>query len=233
MCSECDRDRRGRLVPPIVAGKLVSAGSGMAKRRAGLMRRNIGSRRKRSYFGGLGLAWSPRRSSVAPPLRPARPQAKSAPKAGVIAVEGPMTGEQASTGIDMADGAQLAVDQINGAGGLNGVQLTVLKVNDDATAVGGLAAAKKVARHLRLRGRRPLQLLRRCRQSPDLQEGRPTADCAPHSPASRPRGSASRRSPWIPRLHPWTSRRSPRCSTHSIPRSSSTRRPTPPASRSR
>ena len=55
-----------------------------------------------------------------------------------------MTGAQASTGIDMARGAQLAVDQINGAGGLHGVQLTVMKVDDKAIAAAGLAAARKV-----------------------------------------------------------------------------------------
>jgi ABC-type branched-subunit amino acid transport system substrate-binding protein len=69
--------------------------------------------------------------------------AKTAPKAGVIAVEGPMTGDQASTGIDMANAAQLAVNQINAAGGVGGVKLTLVKVNDKATAAGGLVAAGK------------------------------------------------------------------------------------------
>jgi ABC-type branched-subunit amino acid transport system substrate-binding protein len=54
-----------------------------------------------------------------------------------------MTGQQASTGIDMANGAQLAVDQINAAGGVDGVKLTLVKVNDKATAAGGLVAARK------------------------------------------------------------------------------------------
>ena len=74
--------------------------------------------------------------------------ARTSPKAGVIAVEGPMSGEQASTGTDMANGAQLAVSQINAAGGVDGVQLTLVKVNDKATAAGGLAAARKaIAAH--------------------------------------------------------------------------------------
>ena len=107
------------------------------------MRRTSGSRQARSCFGSLGVAVALFLGLATAPSGAA--QAKPAPKAGVIAVEGPMTGEQASTGIDMADGAQLAVDQINSAGGLNGVLLTVLKVNDNATAAGGLAAAKKVA----------------------------------------------------------------------------------------
>lgn len=66
----------------------------------------------------------------------------------MIAVEGPMSGEQASTGIDMANGAQLAVDQINAAGGIDGVRLSLLKVNDKATAAGGVAAAHRaIAAH--------------------------------------------------------------------------------------
>lgn len=74
--------------------------------------------------------------------------APAAPKPGVIAVEGPLTGEQASTGVDMANGAQLAVNQINAAGGVDGVQLTLLKVDDRATAAGGLSAARKaIAAH--------------------------------------------------------------------------------------
>jgi branched-chain amino acid transport system substrate-binding protein len=70
------------------------------------------------------------------------------PQPGVIAVEGPMTGEQASTGIDMADGAQLAVNQINASGGVDGVMLTLVKTDDGATAAGGLSAARKaIAAH--------------------------------------------------------------------------------------
>jgi ABC-type branched-subunit amino acid transport system substrate-binding protein len=70
------------------------------------------------------------------------------PKPGVVAVEGPMSGEQASTGIDMADGAQLAVNQINASGGVGGATLTLVKVDDRATAAGGLSAARKaIAAH--------------------------------------------------------------------------------------
>ena len=43
----------------------------------------------------------------------------------------------------MANPAPLAIDQIDAAGGINGVKLTLLKVNDKATAAGGLAAAHK------------------------------------------------------------------------------------------
>jgi ABC-type branched-subunit amino acid transport system substrate-binding protein len=64
-----------------------------------------------------------------------------APLSGLIAVEGPMSGTQASTGIDMANGAQLAVDQINAAGGVDGVRLSLVSLDDKATAAGGIAAA--------------------------------------------------------------------------------------------
>ena len=78
------------------------------------------------------------------PLAPSAGAASKPPVSGLIAVEGPMTGAQASTGIDMADGAQLAVDQINAAGGVDGVQLTLLKVDDKATAAAGVAAERQV-----------------------------------------------------------------------------------------
>ncbi|HEX3334722.1 MAG TPA: branched-chain amino acid ABC transporter substrate-binding protein [Acidimicrobiales bacterium] len=62
------------------------------------------------------------------------------PVDGLIAVEGPMTGAQSTTGIDMANGAQIAIDQINAAGGVDGVKLSLLKLDDKATAAGGIAA---------------------------------------------------------------------------------------------
>lgn len=49
----------------------------------------------------------------------------------VIAVAGPMTGQYASFGEQMKNGAELAVERINAAGGVNGQQL-VLRVGDDA-----------------------------------------------------------------------------------------------------
>ncbi len=74
--------------------------------------------------------------------------ASTPPVSGLIAVEGPMSGSQSSTGVDMADGAQLAVDQINAAGGIEGVRLTLMKLDDKATAAGGIAAARKaIAAH--------------------------------------------------------------------------------------
>jgi branched-chain amino acid transport system substrate-binding protein len=75
--------------------------------------------------------------------QPAGAALQKSPVKGLIAVEGPMTGAQASTGIDMADGAALAVAQINAAGGVDGVQLKLLKLDDKATAAGGIAAERR------------------------------------------------------------------------------------------
>ena len=70
------------------------------------------------------------------------------PSAGVIAIEGPMTGSQSSTGIDMAQGGQLAVDQLNASGGVNGVKLRVIRADDAASATTGVSVANRmVAQH--------------------------------------------------------------------------------------
>jgi branched-chain amino acid transport system substrate-binding protein len=74
---------------------------------------------------------------------PAGAAQQKAPVPGLIAVEGPMTGAQASTGIDMANGAALAIAQINSAGGVDGVQFKLLKLDDKATAAGGIAAERQ------------------------------------------------------------------------------------------
>ena len=63
---------------------------------------------------------------------------------GLIAVDAPMTGSQSSTGIDMYRGAQLAANQINAAGGVDGVQLKLIKADDKATASVGVTVARKV-----------------------------------------------------------------------------------------
>ena len=47
-----------------------------------------------------------------------------------VAVAGPMTGDGAEYGKAMADGVQLAADEINAAGGINGKQI-VIRVEDD------------------------------------------------------------------------------------------------------
>jgi len=55
----------------------------------------------------------------------------------VIGVSGPLTGGAAMYGIAVANSAQLAVDEINAAGGLNGVQFKLVALDDvnDATKV--------------------------------------------------------------------------------------------------
>jgi branched-chain amino acid transport system substrate-binding protein len=63
---------------------------------------------------------------------------------GLIAVDAPLTGSQSSTGIDMYRGAELAANQINAAGGVDGVQLKLVKADDKATASTGVTVAKKV-----------------------------------------------------------------------------------------
>ena len=57
----------------------------------------------------------------------------------VIGVSGPLTGGAAIYGTAVANSAQLAVDEINAAGGLNGVQFKLVAMDDkhDATLVSG------------------------------------------------------------------------------------------------
>ena len=50
----------------------------------------------------------------------------------VIAVEAPLTGAQASNGIDMARGVQLAVDEVNASGGIKGRKIRLVKLDDMA-----------------------------------------------------------------------------------------------------
>ena len=57
----------------------------------------------------------------------------------VIGVSGPLTGAAAIYGTAVANAAQMAVDEINAAGGLNGVNLKLIAMDDkhDATLVAG------------------------------------------------------------------------------------------------
>ncbi|MBQ6898533.1 MAG: ABC transporter substrate-binding protein [Clostridia bacterium] len=52
----------------------------------------------------------------------------------VIGATGPLTGDAASYGISVQQGAQLAIDEINAAGGLNGVNFKLDIKDDKATA---------------------------------------------------------------------------------------------------
>lgn len=62
-----------------------------------------------------------------------------------IAVEGPLTGAQASNGQDMLRGVQLAVKQYNAKGGFNGRMVEIVKIDDKANpALATSAAAKAI-----------------------------------------------------------------------------------------
>lgn len=58
-----------------------------------------------------------------------------------IGVEAPLTGEQAVTGEDMLRGAQLAADEINAEGGVDGRQIEIVPIDDAADPDTGVAAA--------------------------------------------------------------------------------------------
>ena len=57
----------------------------------------------------------------------------------VIGVSGPLTGDAAIYGTAVANSAQMAVDEINAAGGLNGVNFKLVAMDDkhDPTLVSG------------------------------------------------------------------------------------------------
>jgi branched-chain amino acid transport system substrate-binding protein len=100
----------------------------MTHRRSNFIKRSL---------GGVGLVALVLASLATPAA------AQSGAKAGVIAVEGPMTGPQASTGIDMANGAQLAAAQINQGGGVDGVMLSIVRVDDQASASRAASVARR------------------------------------------------------------------------------------------
>lgn len=52
----------------------------------------------------------------------------------VIGATGPLTGDASSYGISVQNGAQIAVDEINANGGLNGIKLAFNMKDDEATA---------------------------------------------------------------------------------------------------
>lgn len=62
----------------------------------------------------------------------------------VIGGSGPLTGDAASYGISVKQGAQLAVDEINEAGGVNGMKLELNFLDDEAEAQPAIAAYNKL-----------------------------------------------------------------------------------------
>src|SRR4029450_11221492 len=66
----------------------------------------------------------------------------SKPKVWRIGLEGPLTGSQPDGGIGMLEGAQLAADEINAAGGVLGRQVQIIPIDDGADPAVGVAAAQ-------------------------------------------------------------------------------------------
>jgi branched-chain amino acid transport system substrate-binding protein len=63
-----------------------------------------------------------------------------------IAVMGPMSGEQASTGLDMLRGAQLAAVRLNARGGVLGRRVVLVAGDDRADPATGAKVARRLAR---------------------------------------------------------------------------------------
>jgi len=61
-----------------------------------------------------------------------------------IALEAPITGEQSSNGVDMLNGAQLAADEVNQAGGVLGKQIEVVPADDEADPQKGKEVAQQM-----------------------------------------------------------------------------------------
>ena len=66
-----------------------------------------------------------------------------------VALEAPLSGDQASNGQDMLAGAQLAVDELNASGGVSGKQISLVPADDRADPATGMQVAQTmVARHV-------------------------------------------------------------------------------------
>jgi len=63
------------------------------------------------------------------------------PKVWKIGLEGPLTGSQSDVGIGMLEGAQLAAEEINAAGGVLGRHVEIVPIDDAADPTVGVAAA--------------------------------------------------------------------------------------------
>lgn len=61
-----------------------------------------------------------------------------------IALEAPLTGEQSSNGIDIYNGAKLAVDEANANGGVLGRKLELIRADDQADPEIGLRVARQM-----------------------------------------------------------------------------------------
>jgi len=63
-----------------------------------------------------------------------------------IAVEGPQTGDQASNGLDMLRGVQLAAREFNASGGFYGRKVRVIRANDKANPDIAVSVARKAVK---------------------------------------------------------------------------------------
>src|SRR6516225_7095639 len=70
----------------------------------------------------------------------------SQPKVWKIGLEGPLTGTQSDVGIGMLEGAQLAAQEIDAAGGVLGRPVQIIPIDDAADPAVGVAAAKAAIR---------------------------------------------------------------------------------------
>src|SRR4051812_2229860 len=76
-------------------------------------------------------------------VRTSQPKGRaSRPNVWKIGLEGPLTRSQSDIGIGMLEGAQLAAEQINVAGGVLGRQVAIIPIDDAADPAVGVAAAK-------------------------------------------------------------------------------------------
>src|SRR5436309_10419317 len=73
----------------------------------------------------------------------ASPEVSQAGAPVTVAVEGPLSGPQASTGRDMVRGVQLAVRQANGRGGVLGHTIKLLRLDDKASPSLARSAAER------------------------------------------------------------------------------------------
>src|SRR5689334_18225442 len=61
-----------------------------------------------------------------------------------IGVAAPLTGDLAKVGQDIANSAEIAVDEFNKAGGINGQQVELIKVDDKKDPKEGVTVANKL-----------------------------------------------------------------------------------------
>ncbi|MFZ4669992.1 MAG: branched-chain amino acid ABC transporter substrate-binding protein [Microthrixaceae bacterium] len=59
-----------------------------------------------------------------------------------IGLEGPLSGEQSNTGTGMLQGAQLAAEELNAAGGVLGKQIEIVPIDDQADPAAAVTAAQ-------------------------------------------------------------------------------------------